>query len=83
MLDRAGFADVVTSTHTIVMHFEEGMAQALTAMASTPIGPDLAALSGDDYERFVVDATAAVGRSVSPSDPVDIPAVTAIATAWR
>lgn len=83
VLERARFADVVPSTHTIVMHFEEGIAQALTAMAATPIGPDLAALSEDDYERFVIDATAAVGRSESAFDPVDIPAVTTIATAWR
>ncbi len=52
-------------------------------MAATPIGPDLAALSEDDYEWFVIDATAAVGRSESAFDSVDIPAITTIATARR
>lgn len=83
VLRKAGFIDIVVSTHSVVMHFEYGMRQALTSMVATPLSPHLAALDTDVYESFVRGATRALGLSEMPEDAVDIPARTLVGTGRR
>jgi SAM-dependent methyltransferase len=83
VLRGAGFADIVTTTHSMLMHFESGMRHALTSLVATPLGPHLAAMDAGAYESFVHAATRALALSATPDDPVDIPARTLVATARR
>lgn len=83
VLGAAGFIDLVVSTHTVVMHFDGGMHQALTSLIATPLAPHLAAMDSDDYEVFARDATRALGLSGAPDDAVEIPARTLVATGRR
>jgi SAM-dependent methyltransferase len=73
-----GFADVRLSDHTVVMHFEGGVRQAMRALASTPFAADVNALGADDYDRMMHTVMRHLGRSTNLDDTIDIPARTLI-----
>jgi SAM-dependent methyltransferase len=73
-----GFADVRFSDHTLVMHFEGGVRQAMRALASTPFAADVNALGADDYDRMMQTVMRHLGRSTNLDDTIDIPARTLI-----
>jgi SAM-dependent methyltransferase len=77
----AGFADIRVSDHTVVMHFEGGVRQAMRAIASTPFAADVNALDADDYDRMMHTVMRYLGRSTNLDDAVDIPARTFIVMA--
>jgi SAM-dependent methyltransferase len=77
----AGFTDVHLSDHTVVMHFEGGVRQAMRAIAATPFAPDVKALDAVDHERMVHTVMRHLGRSTDLDATVDIPARTWIGTA--
>jgi SAM-dependent methyltransferase len=79
----AGFADVRLSDHTIVMHFEAGVRQAMHAIATTPFAADVSAIGADDYDRMMHTVMRHLGRSTNLDDTVDIPTRTWIATGVR
>jgi SAM-dependent methyltransferase len=79
----AGFADVRLSDHTVVMHFEGGVRQAMQAIATTPFAADVNALAADDYERMMHTVMRHLGRSTGLDEIVDIPAKTLIGTGAR
>jgi SAM-dependent methyltransferase len=80
-LTGAGFADVRMSDHILVMHFEEGVRQAMRALVTTPFAADVAALDGADYERMMRTVMHHLDRSTALDEVVDIPARTLIAAA--
>jgi hypothetical protein len=79
----AGFTDVHLSDHTVVMHFEGGVRQAMQAIATTPFAAGVKALGADDYERMMHTVMHHLGRSADLDETVDIPARTLIGTAAR
>lgn len=82
-LANAGFAGVRLSDHTVVMHFEQGVRQAMRALVSTPFSADVSALDAETYERMTRTVMRHLARSTDPDDSVDIPARTLIAIAAR
>jgi SAM-dependent methyltransferase len=78
-----GFADVRMSDHTLVMHFEGGVRQAMRALVATPFAADVDALDTADHERMMRTVMHHLGRSTALDDTVDIPARTLIATAAK
>jgi SAM-dependent methyltransferase len=79
----AGFTDVQLSDHTVVMHFEGGVRQAMRAIAATPFAGDVRALDAVDYERMMRTVMRHFGRSTDLDATVDIPARTWIGMAVR
>jgi SAM-dependent methyltransferase len=79
----AGFTDVRLSDHTIVMHFEAGVRQAIHAIDTTPFAAEVNALGADDYERMMGTVMRHLGRSADLDATVDIPARTWIGTGVR
>jgi SAM-dependent methyltransferase len=77
----AGFADVHLSDHTVVMHFEGGVRQAMQAIATTPFAAEVNALDAVDYERMMHTVMRHLGRSADLDATVDIPARTWTGTA--
>ncbi len=82
-LSNAGFVDVGLSDHTVVMHFERGVRQAMRALVSTPFSTDVAALDPDAYEHMTRTVMRHLARSSNPDEMVDIPARTLIGIATR
>jgi SAM-dependent methyltransferase len=78
-----GFADIRMSDHTLVMHFEGGVRQAMRALVSTPFAADVDALDAVDHDRMMRTVMHHLGRSTALDEMVDIPARTLIATAAR
>lgn len=76
-----GFADIRMSDHTLVMHFEGGVRQAMRALVATPFAADVDALDSADHERMMRTVMHHLGRSTDLDETVDIPARTMIATA--
>jgi SAM-dependent methyltransferase len=79
----AGFTDVRLSDHTMVMHFEGGVRQAMRAIAATPFAAEVNALDGVDYERMMDTVMHHLRRSTDLDATVDIPARTLIGTGAR
>jgi SAM-dependent methyltransferase len=79
----AGFADVRLSDHTVVMHFEGGVRQAMQALVATPFAADFSALDADEHERMARTVMSHLGRSTDLDKTVDIPARTLIGTAVK
>jgi ubiquinone/menaquinone biosynthesis C-methylase UbiE len=79
----AGFVDIQLSDHTMVMHFEGGVRQAMRALVTTPFAADVEALAAVDYERMMDTVMRYLGRSTDLDEVVDIPARTWIGTAAR
>lgn len=77
----AGFTDVHLSDHTVVMHFEGGVRQAMQAIATTPFAAEVNALDAVDYERMMHTVMRHLGRSADLDATVDIPARTWTGTA--
>jgi SAM-dependent methyltransferase len=77
----AGFLDARLSDHTVVMHFEQGVRQAMRALASTPFAADVGALDADACERMTRMVMRHLARSTDPDATVDIPARTLIGVA--
>jgi SAM-dependent methyltransferase len=80
-LDNAGFVDVRLSDHTVVMHFEDGVRQAMRALVSTPFSAEVRALDAGVYERMTHTVMRHLDRSTDPDASVDIPARTLIGIA--
>lgn len=79
----AGFTDVRLSDHTVVMHFEGGVRQAMQAIAATPFAAEVNALDTADYERMMHTVMRHLERSTDLDAPVEIPARTLIGIAAR
>jgi ubiquinone/menaquinone biosynthesis C-methylase UbiE len=79
----AGFTDIQLSDHTVVMHFEGGVRQAMQAIATTPFAAEVNALDAVDYELMMHTVMRHLGRSTDLDATVDIPARTWIGTAVR
>ncbi|HEY6379945.1 MAG TPA: methyltransferase domain-containing protein [Candidatus Dormibacteraeota bacterium] len=78
-----GFDPPLVSTHTMVMHFEQGVRQALRALDATPYAADVAALDAGTQERMAQTAARVLHAPASLDAAVDIPARTLVATALR
>jgi SAM-dependent methyltransferase len=79
----AGFVDIQLSDHTMVMHFEGGVRQAMRALVTTPFAADVEALTAEEYERMMSTVMRYLERSADLDEVVDIPARTWIGTAAR
>jgi SAM-dependent methyltransferase len=77
----SGFDDIRLSDHTVGMHFEGGVRQAMRALVSTPFASEVSALDADAYERMTLAVMRHLGRTTDADDSVDIPARTLIAVA--
>ncbi len=82
-LNGAGFVDIQLSDHTVVMHFEGGVRQAMRALVTTPFAADVDALAADEYERMMQTVMRHLGRSTDLDQVVDVPARAWIGTAAR
>lgn len=80
-LTGVGFEEIHLSDHTVVMHFEGGVRQAMRALVSTPFAADISALEAAAYERMTRTVMRHLAGSTDPDDAVDIPARTWIGTA--
>ena len=77
----AGFDSVDVSDHTVVMHFEGGVRQAMRALVATPFAADVDALHADRYGRMTHTVMRHLDLSTDVDDPVNIPARTLVGTA--
>ena len=81
-LTEAGLEEIRLSDHTVVMHFEGGVRQAMRALvAPTPFAADVSELDAASYERMTRTVMRHLARSTDPDVAVDIPARTWIGTA--
>lgn len=79
----AGFTDIRLSDHTVVMHFEGGVRQAMRATEATPFAAEVDALDAESYDRMMHTVMRHLGRSTDLDATVDIPARTLIGTGAR
>jgi SAM-dependent methyltransferase len=79
----AGFTSIRMSDHTVVMHFEAGVRQAMHAIAATPFAAEVNALGADDHGRMMGIVMRHLGRSTDLDAAVDIPARTWVGTGVR
>jgi SAM-dependent methyltransferase len=77
----AGFDEIRLSDHTVGMHFEHGVRQAMRALVSTPFSAEVSALDADAYERMTRTVMRHLGRTTDADHSVDIPARTLVAVA--
>ena len=81
VLAGAGFNEIRLSDHTVGMHFEHGVRQAMRALVSTPFSAEVSALDADAYERMTHAVMRHLGRTTDADDSIDIPARTLIGVA--
>jgi SAM-dependent methyltransferase len=80
-LSGAGFDAIRMFDHTVVMHFEHGVRQAMRALVSTPFSGEVSALDTHDHARMTRTVMRHLARSTDADDSVDIPARTWIGVA--